>query len=240
MFAFVPTFVPTGVFYAGPTYEQTLEEQSRVQESSRKWAAWVWGDEGEESFVQPLSASLLREKDGAQALETASTAASTESDTATTCSDVTRTPMKLKELPCLAEDYEVEKTFVTVRPVSGSRKRESSCPARIHTPTTVMLRNLPNRAKLVRFQEHLINLGGADLYESVYMPVDTRTGMNKGYAFVHFKSQALAAKFTAKVAGTKLPGSQSSKVLALSEAKQPGLASKPRRIGSYSARVWVK
>jgi len=147
--------------------------------------------------------------------------------------------------------YEVVRTFVTIPdPPQGSKRRTQSSPPAVRggdaqkpvqtTQTTVMVRNLPNRAKLVRFQEHLINLGGADLYESVYMPVDTRTGMNKGYAFVHFKTPALAAQFTTKVAGTKLPGSQSSKVLAVSEAKQPGLASKPRRIGSYSARVWVK
>jgi len=229
-FVFVPTFVPTGVFYAEPTYEQTQEEQSRVQESSRKWAAWVWGDESEEAAVKPLSASLLREKDGAQHIETASTAASTESDTATTCSDVARTPMKLKELPCLAEDYEVEKTFITVRPVSGSRKRESSCPGRIHTPTTVMLRNLPNRAKQERIEEHLKKLGFAGA--GLYLPLDTRTGVNRGYCFVRFVDEAEAQRFCASVHNSRLPGTTANckkRLVAVLAANQ-GAPLRPRKV----------
>ena len=136
MCAFVPTFAPTGFAYGyaehpymgpqGAAPWRALEEKNRILESSHKWAAWAWGDETEGLAGKPLSAKALCKLEKAMSFETASTAASTDSDTATTCSDdAVRTPMKLKELPCLVEDYEVEKTFITVRPAGGARKRES-------------------------------------------------------------------------------------------------------------------
>jgi len=235
------TFVPNGgFFYVAPQYVQAqgcgpwlaLEEKNRILESSERWAAWAWGDESEGAMLKPLCAKALCEKalgEKALSLETASTAASTDSDSATTCSeDVLRTPMKLKELPCLVEDFEVEKTFITVRPV-GSRKRESSCPARIHTPTTVMLRNLPNRAKQDRIEEHLRKLGFAE--SGLYLPLDTRTGVNRGYCFVRFMDEASAQRFCKAVHNTRLPGTTSNcvkRLVAVFAANQ-GAPLRPRK-----------
>jgi len=239
MCAFVQTFGPCGFVYAEHPYMEpqgagpwrALEEQNRILESSHKWAAWAWGDETEGLATKALSAKALCKLEKAMSFETASTAASTDSDTATTCSDdVVRTPMKLKELPCLVEDYEVEKTFITVRPAGGARKRESSCPARIHTPTTVMLRNLPNRAKQDRIEEHLRKLGFADA--GLYLPLDTRTGVNRGYCFIRFVEEATAQRFCKAVHQTRLPGTTSNcvkRLVAVFAANQ-GAPLRPRKL----------
>jgi hypothetical protein len=212
---------------------QATQELLRV--SGEQWAAWAWTDETEVLAAKPLCAKVLGEKDARDKalmkLETASTVASTDADTATTCSDdVARTPLKLKELPCLAEDYEVEKTFVTVRPAGGSRKRESSCPARIHTPTTVMLRNLPNRAKQDRIEEHLQQLGFAEA--GLYLPLDTRTGVNRGYCFIRFMDEKTALRFTKAVHQTRLPSTTSNcvkRLVAVFAANQ-GAPLRPRKL----------
>jgi hypothetical protein len=146
--------------------------------------------------------------------------------------------------------FQVVRTFVTI-PEPAAQTRARSAPPRLAPAqpassasqlpgVTLMVRNLPNRARLVRFQEHLKTLGGQDLYDSVYMPIDNRTGMSRGYAFVHFTDACLAARFADLVEGTKLPHSQSAKVLQIAGAKQQAVATRPKRVGTYSARVWVK
>lgn len=87
---------------------------------------------------------------------------------------------------------------------------------------TVMLRNLPNRAKEARLTDHLKNLGFGNSYETIYMPLDRKTGVNKGYAFVRFRDEAMAAEFNKKVEETQLPGSSSSKRLTASFAAYQG------------------
>jgi hypothetical protein len=162
-------------------------------------------------------------------------------------------------------EFEVIKTFVTIpEPRHPALRRSASAPAtarfcqatrvvqpRARTPkgkavcTTVMVRNLPNRTKLDRMENFLASLG-FEKYESVYMPMDSRTGMNKGYAFVHFKDGKTAEAFCIAVEGMQFPNSRSSKRLSASAASYQGAAVKPKQAhqdqvtGSFAARAWAR
>jgi len=84
--------------------------------------------------------------------------------------------------------------------------RSSSAPPRVTIPLTVMLRNLPNRAKQARVEEHLMSLGFMQF--QLHLPIDARTGVNKGYAFIRLPDEQTARSFCEKVDQTQLPGPQ--------------------------------
>ena len=170
-------------------------------------------------------------------MDTASTVASVGdwSDTASTASSedsklklISTMSAELKELPFLAPDFEVTKTFVTVKPAAA--KRRSSCPARVHTPCTVMLRNLPNRAKQSRIEDHMNLLGFNEF--GIYLPLDNHTGVNRGYAFVRLEDEETAKCFMKAVERTKLPDTSavSSKRLTTVFAANQGAPLRPRTL----------
>lgn len=82
----------------------------------------------------------------------------------------------------------------------GERYRDAA-------PATLMLRNLPNRAKKDRIEEHMHSLGFHDF--ELHLPIDSRTGVNKGYAFIRLSDEATALRFIASVEQTQLPGGNS-------------------------------
>lgn len=88
-------------------------------------------------------------------------------------------------------------------------KRSASAPPKVRVSVTLMLRNLPNRAKPQRVEEHLNSLGYFEF--TLHLPIDARTGVNKGYCFVRL-DDSLAEGMCEKVDGTQL-GSGSKKKL---------------------------
>lgn len=132
------------------------------------------------------------------------------------------------------------------RQESGDAKRGQRGRADAKPACTVMIRNLPNRTTLDRLQQHFVSLNCSD-YESIYMPVDSRTGMNKGYAFVHFDKPQSVDFFTRMIEGSQLLNSQSTKTLSVSEATHQGRARKTHKFSSQqvwtapsSGRVWIR
>mmetsp|Transcript_15964 Transcript_15964/g.36276 ORF Transcript_15964/g.36276 Transcript_15964/m.36276 type:complete len:384 (+) Transcript_15964:81-1232(+) len=92
-------------------------------------------------------------------------------------------------------------------------------------PTTVMLRNIPNRYT----REMLIgrlDKGYQNSYDFVYLPIDFSSKCNVGYAFINFKTPAAAQRFFSEFHGAKtkhcLPGFSSSKVAEVSFARVQG------------------
>mmetsp|Transcript_35297 Transcript_35297/g.76935 ORF Transcript_35297/g.76935 Transcript_35297/m.76935 type:complete len:740 (-) Transcript_35297:134-2353(-) len=91
--------------------------------------------------------------------------------------------------------------------------------------TTVMLRNIPNRYTRDMLAERL-DAGYKAQYDFVYLPIDFNSKCNVGYAFINFRTPAIAAKFMQEFHGAKtkhaLPGFSSSKVCEVSYARVQG------------------
>lgn len=143
---------------------------------------------------------------------------------------VEKTPVQsFAELP--REVFAIRNTFVEVEEAvedAGARRRSRSCP-RNFTRTkaersTVCLRNLPNRVQPARLEAHLEEIGFACEVEAMHMPLDRKTSVNKGYAFLKFTDEDTALEFITSVEGTQLHGSRSSKRLTACFAARQGPA----------------
>merc|ERR1719253_2118582 len=114
------------------------------------WAAWAVSDEDcsprRSDKVAVLESPRSDTKPGMdQHSDSASTAATDEDD-------------KRTKLPFPVQEFTVNNTFIELSAPAAWR-RSDSCPPRIRTPCTVMLRHIPNRAKQARIEEHLSALG---------------------------------------------------------------------------------
>jgi len=61
-------------------------------------------------------------------------------------------------------------------------------------PTTLMIRNIPNRYTQRELIQELEYLGFAETFDFLYLPLDKGTMMNVGYAFVNFIGPEWAQK----------------------------------------------
>ncbi|BAT90975.1 hypothetical protein VIGAN_06227400 [Vigna angularis var. angularis] len=102
--------------------------------------------------------------------------------------------------------------------------------------TTVMIRNIPskyNRDMLVEFLDsHCMKVNLRDkekgeeacslAFDFVYLPIDFKTGMNKGYAFVNFTKTQAAWKFLLTASNMKWDLFQSHKIREVFSARLQG------------------
>lgn len=90
--------------------------------------------------------------------------------------------------------------------------------------TTVMLRNIPNKytraALLVALSDHGFDPATCN---NLYLPMDTESGCNLGYAFLNFVSHGHALEFKTLFDGCRLPSSGSRKVCSVVWANKQGL-----------------
>ena len=90
--------------------------------------------------------------------------------------------------------------------------------------TTVMLRNIPNKytraALLVALSDHGFDPATCN---NLYLPMDTESGCNLGYAFLNFVSHGHALEFKTRFDGCRLPSSGSRKVCSVVWANKQGL-----------------
>merc|ERR1719174_1871715 len=61
--------------------------------------------------------------------------------------------------------------------------------------TTQMMQNVPNDYSRQMLLDLLDNLGFADKYDFVYLPLDFKTKRSLGYAFLNFTSEEVAIQF---------------------------------------------
>jgi len=111
---------------------------------------------------------------------------------------------------------------------------------------TIRIGNLPNRAKPDRIKAFIDDLGMGECVDSIYIPLDGKTGVGKGYAFVHFMDEDTAAEFTHKAQGATLPRSNSPKEMAISYASRQAIATVPKHLPkntkgrTFTAFLWLR
>jgi hypothetical protein len=89
--------------------------------------------------------------------------------------------------------------------------------------TTVMMRNLPNRYTQQALLTDINEAGFIGTYDFLYLPVDTETNANKGYAFINFSEPSFAWMFKQAYEDRKMPqGSNSSKFVSVTAATLQG------------------
>jgi len=107
----------------------------------------------------------------------------------------------------------------TVQPARQTSQKKSDP---IRAPTTMMLRNIPNKYTRDMLLDEIRNEGFENQYDFVYLPIDFRHRCNVGYAFVNFINPEIAAEFKKVFDGFKLTAVKSAKVCGVSEAKVQG------------------
>jgi hypothetical protein len=105
---------------------------------------------------------------------------------------------------------------------------QSPTPVRTHSTendiTTVMLRNIPNKYTRAGLLAALTEFGfDPSTCNNLYLPMDTESGCNLGYAFLNFMAHEFAVNFKYKFDGCRLPSSGSRKVCSVVWANKQGL-----------------
>lgn len=149
----------------------------------------------------------------------------------------------------LPQDVVVKHTFVALQSdFACEEPRAASCPPRLRfapsastgsepAPTTLLIQHLPLRSRAVQLFAHLDSHGFAGKYDYVHLPVDPRTRLVKGFAFVNFPDPADARRCLACIASTQLAESRSVRKLAACVALQQGVAANLAAVQRCSKKV---
>merc|ERR1719253_1294106 len=87
---------------------------------------------------------------------------------------------------------------------------------------TVMLKNLPIKLTQEGLLAELDSSGFTNMYDFLYLPIDDKTRLNKGYAFINFMKPSIAMLFRKNFEGNKFRNFNSTKVLSTSPAALQG------------------
>jgi hypothetical protein len=99
--------------------------------------------------------------------------------------------------------------------------------------TTLMLRNIPNALTPENLMAIVDMAGFSGTYDYLYLPRDTNTAYNKGYAFLNFMDPRVSQDFAAQLEGSAW-NEKSPKRLAITDALCQGVAANLRRLRSSS------
>lgn len=90
------------------------------------------------------------------------------------------------------------------------------------TVETVMMRNLPNKYNQHMLLDEVNHTGFLGTFDFLYLPIDTETCANRGYAFINFIDPSYAWLFKVTFEGRKMNHSNSSKVVSVTPATLQG------------------
>mmetsp|Transcript_64226 Transcript_64226/g.147894 ORF Transcript_64226/g.147894 Transcript_64226/m.147894 type:complete len:219 (+) Transcript_64226:113-769(+) len=88
--------------------------------------------------------------------------------------------------------------------------------------TTMVLRNIPNKYTLHMLCAEFHDKGFAQTIDFVYLPLDGANGVNKGYAFLNFRTTDAACQFDTVFSGAPLRCFRSQKVAKVEKASVQG------------------
>jgi len=89
--------------------------------------------------------------------------------------------------------------------------------------TTAMIRHIPSGYTQRKLMREIDRAGFVGRHDFFYLPMDARSSMNRGFAFVNFTSEAAAAEFYNKFHGTQLKHIKSDKAIMVLPADIQGL-----------------
>lgn len=104
----------------------------------------------------------------------------------------------------------------------GDPPSDESMPAEWLQVTTIMMRNLPNKYTQRMLLMEVNHAGFFGSFDFFYLPIDTETGANRGYAFLNFLDPALAWTFRMMYEGRKMSRFNSSKIITIVPATLQG------------------
>lgn len=119
--------------------------------------------------------------------------------------------------PCVPEQMSS-----TVFPHPQTRIAAENPPPEWGNSTTVMMRNLPNKYTQSFLLSDINEAGFIGTFDFLYLPIDTETNANKGYAFVNFSEPGFAWMFKQGFEGRRMPRFNSVKVVFVSAATLQG------------------
>lgn len=115
-------------------------------------------------------------------------------------------------------------TFIATTPMGYSQGQQLSQnpPSDWGTTTTVMMRNLANKYTQRLLLTEINEAGFIGTYDFLYLPIDTDTNANKGYAFINFSEPGFAWMFKQAYEGQRMQMFNSDKVVSVFAATLQG------------------
>lgn len=126
--------------------------------------------------------------------------------------------------PCVPEQMS-NAVFSTPNAADQRQIRAENPPPEWGNTTTVMMRNLPNKYAQHSLLADINAAGFIGTFDFLYLPIDTETNANKGYAFVNFSEPGFAWMFKQTYEGQRMPRFNSDKVVSVFAATLQGFDS---------------
>jgi len=106
----------------------------------------------------------------------------------------------------------------------GGDASDEAMPSDWSTTFTVMMRNLPNKYNQKLLLDEINNAGFQGGYDFFYLPIDTESHANRGYAFVNFTEPRFAWQFKVQFEGCRMANFNSDKYVTVTPAALQGFA----------------
>ena len=125
----------------------------------------------------------------------------------------------------------------------GSKASDAGAVAANGTPetwpptyTTAMLRNIPNRYAAEELLAEIIAAGFESTFDFFYLPIDLTSKRNRGYAFINFRTGALASEFVRTFDKERLTRYSTQKILMIMPALTQGLGQNLHRFDTMGTK----